>query len=127
MQLEPFIRVDDVSFSATQEDVLRLRGTPALVCRNGIGLNELDYGDVIYRFQDCGRLEEITQQAPVLQFGNVSVPFGVLASFVRTSDPALFERAGMLVSPRFGLAFDPGERCWVTALAAHCLDEWRAL
>ena len=38
-----------------------------------------------------------------------------------------FRRAGFVVSPAFGLAFDPTEPPWVTALAAHCLAEWRAL
>jgi len=127
MHLDPFLRVDDVDFSATHDDIVRLRGLPASVQRNDVGLTALDYGSVVYRFQDNGRLEEITLEAAVVQIGNVAVPFGALAAFVRASDTQAFERAGFLVSPRFGLAFDPTEPCWVTALAAHCLDEWRAL
>jgi hypothetical protein len=81
----------------------------------------------VYRFQDCGRLEEITLQAQVVSFGKVAVPFANLAAFVRAHDPGTFERAGFLVSPQFGLAFDPSEPFWVTALARHCLPEWRSL
>ncbi|MGO4395719.1 hypothetical protein AB4Z46_30615 [Variovorax sp. M-6] len=127
MKLDPFVRVDDVSFSASRAEILKLRGDPARTCRNDVGLNELDYESVVFRFQDGGRLEEITMQAPVVSIGNLSVPFDALASFVRTADPSAFEKAGFLITPRFGLAFDPDEPFWVTALAAHCLDAWRAL
>jgi hypothetical protein len=127
MKLDPFVSVDDTPFSASRDDVLAVRGKPAMTCRNGVGLNELDYETVVFRFQDCGRLEEVTMQALMVNFGDVAVPFGMLQSFVRDQDPSMFEKAGFLVSPRFGLAFDPNCPFWVTALAKHCLDAWRAI
>jgi hypothetical protein len=127
MNLDPFVSVDGIPFSVSRQEILKMRGRPASAGRNDVGLNELDYGSVVYRFQDGGRLEEITVQARVVNFGNVAMPFDALASFLRREDPGVFERAGFVVSPRFGLAFDPDEPSWVTALAAHCLDEWRAL
>ena len=127
MKLHPFTAVDDVPFSVSGEELLRVRGKPVRQGRNGIGLNELDYADVVFRFQDCGRLEEITAQAPVLNLGSVSVPFFALERFVGENDPSAFERAGFVVSPRFGLAFDPHCPSWVTALAEHCIAQWRAL
>ena len=127
MHLDPFLSVDDVSFDTPRDSILRGRGRPWRTFRNDVGLNELDYGDVVYRFQDGGRLEEITRQAEVLTIGKVSVPFASLAAFVREQDPEAFERAGFLVSPRFGIAFDPAQPSWVTALARHCLAQWRAL
>ena len=127
VKLEPYVQVDDTPFTVSSADVLRSRGRPWRQQRNGVGLNELDYGDVVYRFQDCGRLEEVTVQAEVLTVGNVAVPFAALAAFIRAQDAEAFERAGFLVSPAFGLAFDPNEPCWVTAIAAHCVDAWRAL
>ena len=127
MNLLPFASVDGTPFSVSREALLKLRGEPLRSGRNGVGLNELDYGSVIYRFQDNGKLEEVTMQAPVLIIGPVTMPFEALASFVRSEDPGAFERAGFVVSPRFGMAFDPDEPFWVTALAAHCLDEWRAI
>ena len=57
----------------------------------------------------------------------VDVPFAGLAAVVQAQDATAFERAGFLVSPRFGLAFVPGQPDWVTALAAHCIETWRAL
>lgn len=127
MKLDPYRRVDGTAFSATQAQITAERGPPADASRNGVGLNELDYGDVVFRFQDNGRLEEITLQAPVLHLGAVAVPFAALAHFVRDHDPGVFERVGFIVSPKFGLAFDPDDAPWVTALAAHCIDTWRAL
>jgi hypothetical protein len=127
MKLEPFRHVGATPFSATQAEIVAARGRPAAATRNEVGLNELDYGDVVFRFQDGGRLEEITLQAPVLHLGAVAVPFAALAHFVRDHDPEAFERVGFIVSPKFGLAFDPEDAPWVTALAAHCIASWQAL
>ena len=127
MKLHPFSSVDGVLFSASREEVLRIHGSPMRQGRNDVGLSELDYEQRVFRFQDCGRLEEVTVQAPVLNLGSVAVPFGALERFVRDNDPSTFERAGFLISPSFGLAFDPQCPSWVTALAAHGIDEWRAL
>jgi len=127
MKLQPYEQVDTTPFSASSADLLRQRGQPWRAQRNGVGLHEMDYGDAVYRFQDCGRLEEITLQAQIVMLGNVAVPFAALAAFVREQDTEAFERAGFLVSPLFGLAFDPREPFWVTALARHCIPEWRAL
>ena len=127
MKLDPYVQVDGTPFTLSSEDLRRARGEPWRALRNGVGLNEIDYGDVVYRFQDCGRLEEITVEAEVVTIGNVAVPFATLAAFIRAHDPEAFERAGFLISPRFGLAFDPSQPFWVTALARHCLPEWRRL
>ena len=127
MNLRPYEQVDDTPFTACSDDIVRARGRPWRSQRNGVGLDELDYGDVVYRFQEGGRLEEVTLQAPVVTLGKVSVPFEALAGFVRGQDAEAFERGGFLVSPAFGLAFDPAEPFWVTALARHCLPQWEAL
>lgn len=127
MKLTPYVSVDATSFALSRAELLAARGAPGRAARNGVGLNEMDYGSVVFRFQDNGRLEEITQQAPVLHLGAIAVPFAALERFVHDQDPDAFERAGFVVSPKFGLAFDPRDASWVTALAAHCIDSWRAL
>jgi hypothetical protein len=127
MRLLPFESVDGVPFSTTPEQLRARHGRPGREGRNAVDLDELDYGRVVYRFQASGRLEEVTMQAPVLHLRAVAVPFAALAAFVRAEDPAAFGRAGFVVSPRFGIAFDPADPAWVTALAAHCLPQWRAL
>ena len=127
MRLEPFKRVDGRAFSVTRANLVASLGPPQRESQNGVALYELDYGTVVYRFQLSGRLEEVTAEAPVLHVDNVSVPFTSLETFVRSHDSAAFQRARFVVSPRFGLAFDPGEPSWVTALARHCLPQWEAL
>lgn len=127
MRLEPYVRVDDTPFAVTPAELRAARGLPARRVRNGVGLNEWDYGAAVFRFQDGGRLEEITLAARVVTIGPVSVPIAALGGFVRAQDAGTFWRAGFLVSPRYGLAFDPRDPPWVTALATHALDEWRRL
>ena len=127
MHLEPFIRVNGTPFTATREEVLRAHGPPRSRSCNEVGLSAFDYGDEVYRFQDSGRLEEVTARAEVLHLGTVAVPFRDLATFVQSSDSTAFDRAVFLVSPLYGIAFVPGEPCWVTALARHCMGEWEAL
>lgn len=123
----PYVRVDETPFALSPEELLARRGRPLSRRCNAVSLDELDYGDAVFRFQPGGRLEEITQRAAVVHLDRIAVPFGALHAFVRAHDGDAFERAGFVVSPRFGLAFVPGEPPWVTALAAHCVDSWRAL
>jgi hypothetical protein len=127
MRLQPYVQVDDYAFCATQAQIVALLGQPLSAGRNAVALDELDYGDVVFRYQDSGRLEEITRRAPVIFLEHRIVLFPELAARVRTEDPDRFVRAGFLVSPRFGLAFVPDSPSWVTALAAHCIETWRAL
>ncbi|MDR7271394.1 hypothetical protein J2X20_004062 [Pelomonas saccharophila] len=127
LRLEPFTAFDGLTFSLTVEDLVARLGPPNHCSRNNVALTAYDYGHSVLRFQDNGRLEEITKRAPVLQLGTVAIPFAALASFVLAQDTEAFERAGFLVSPAFGIAFVPGEPDWVTALARHCIPTWRAL
>ena len=127
MHLQPYESVNGVPFTATRDDVIRAHGQPRSESRNAVGLTALDYGDVVCRFQDSGRLEEVTARAEVLHLGTVAVPFRDLAAFVQSSDSTAFDRAGFLVSPLYGIAFVPDEPCWVTALARHCVGEWEAI
>jgi hypothetical protein len=127
MRLDPYLSFAGYAFSLQQGDLLKQRGTPLITGRNEVGLNEMDYGDVVLRFQDSGRLEEITAAARVLHLGSIAIPFDHLRPFVLTHDEQVFWRARFMVSPALGLAFDPTEPAWVTALARHCLPEWEKL
>lgn len=127
MKLEPFVRAGELAFTLTADAIRQRWGRPLREGRNSVALNELDYGHTVLRFQDNGRLEEITTEVPVLELGSVAVPFASLQGFVRAQDAEAFERARFTISPSLGLAFDPKEPYWLTFLAAHCLDEWRKL
>jgi hypothetical protein len=127
MHVTPFVQVDGVPFTIGPAELQARLGAPRTRQRNEVGLDEWDYGDRVFRFQDSGRLEEVTQPAAVVHLGGVAVPFGALGAFVVGQDGGAFERAGYVVSPRFGLAFVPAAPPWVTALARHGVDAWRAL
>ena len=127
MKLTPFVQVDDVGFWLTPEDLRSRRGAPVLSGRNGVGLDEMDYGDVVFRFQASGRLEEVTKQASLIQLPQAAVPLPFLEGFLREQDPGSFERGGFIISPRFGLAYAPSSPEWITALAEHCIETWRGL
>jgi hypothetical protein len=127
MKIQPYAKVDDLAFSIGPQGLMASKGAPLRSSRNGVGLTEMDYGDSVFRFQDCGRLEEVTKRAAVIQLPHASVPFQFLEGFVRTQDPMSFERVGFVVSPKFGLAFAPAAPDWVTALAEHCIVTWRSL
>jgi hypothetical protein len=127
VKLTPYVQVDDVPFTATPGELLSRKGKPALTGRNGVGLEEMGYGDSVFRFKESGRLEEVTQQTSVIQLPHAAVPLKFLGRFMREQDPASFERGGFIVSPKFGFAFAPESPGWVTALAEHCIETWRAL
>jgi hypothetical protein len=127
MKLDPFISVDGLPFTTTPQQLRQRLGAPLAKTRNAIALTELDYGDAVYRFQDSGRLEEVTKRVDTLHLGPLALPFPALEAFITAQDPDHFERAGFIISPRYGLAFVPTPDRWVTALAAHCIGTWRAM
>ncbi|WP_236748545.1 hypothetical protein [Acidovorax carolinensis] len=94
MHLQPYQSVNGTPFTASRDDVIRAHGQPRRESRNSVGLTALDYDDVVYRFQDSGRLEEVTARAEVLHLGTVAVPFRDLAAFVQSSDSMAFDRGG---------------------------------
>jgi hypothetical protein len=127
MRIVPYVAVDGMPFT-TSEAELRLRlGEPQHMVRNSVGLTELDYSDAIYRFQDNGRLEEITKRGHIVHIESLAIAFDELATFIADSDAERFERAGFIVSPRHGIAFVPAQGPWVTALARHCIPTWKGL
>ena len=127
MRCIPYVSVDELPFATSPAQLHQRCGPPLRQERTPVGLNEHDYGDRVFRFQDSGQLEEITQRAPVVILRDTVIPFAALAAFVRAHDKHAFERAEFLVSPRYGLTFIPGAPDWVTALAAHCIPTWREL
>ena len=129
MKLVPYRQVDDLAFDVTADELRQRLSPPGREADNAVGMRELDYGHAVYRFQlSTGRLEEVTMRAPVLHLPDgVAVPFAALAAFLREHDPGTFRAGGFIVSPACGIAFDPADSNWVTALAAHALPEWRKL
>ncbi|MBE0462096.1 MAG: hypothetical protein ACTIDY_01535 [Halomonadaceae bacterium] len=124
MRIEPFSKLDDVSLNATRDDLSRLLGAPLGTKVNRIGLEEFDYRDRIFRFEPSGFLSEVTIKAERVEFDQVSVQFTALSGFIFSNDPQSFEKHGFIVSPAYGVAFDPEHHPWVTVLTRGGLDGW---
>lgn len=128
MDLVPYRRFGASAFDLTEAGLSSVLGPARIRQLLPIGLLELDHGDVVHRFQTrTGRLEEITRPAPLLWLDDRMLLFPQLDAHVRAHDASALERGGFLVSPRYGLAFVPGQPSWVTALAVHCIDTWRRM
>lgn len=127
MRIEPFSKLDDVPLDATRDELSRLLGAPSSTNVNRIGLEEFDYRDRIFRFAPSGFLSEVTIEAERVEFDQVSVPFTALPGFITSNDPHSFEKYGFIVSPAYGVAFDPEHHPWVTVLTRGGLDGWTKL
>lgn len=127
MQVVPFERVGVIVFSTTQEQLLRTLGPPLQEHHNRACLHEYEYPTEIYRYDQTGQLEEVSFYAVDVFLGNQSVGFQELGAYVRSHDVLTFEGHGFLVSPRFGVAFDPESPCWTTAISRGVVEKWRVL
>ena len=127
MKLLPFTAVDGLAFGATAEGVTDLLGPPSNNKLSRKGERELSYANARYRFDAKGHLAEITANALAVQFGSVSVPFKLLAAYIKEQDHSAFEKVGFVVSPMYGLALDPAFPSWVTAFTTERLALWRAV
>jgi len=125
MKLEPYVLVDTTPFSASRNRSWR-KGPALKELRNGVGLNELDYGAVVYRFQTV----EGWKKCPCELRSSTSEPLTCRSQVLR---PSFWQRMSQPLNAQVhrqsevGLAFDPNCPTWVTALAAHCIDTWRAI
>lgn len=127
MRIIPFESVGEIKFSASREDVIATLGQPNQEMHNKIGLLELTYQNIICRLDKSGAVEEITAYAPILSLGVHSVLFSALAAYIHQYDHSAFKKHGFLVSPLFGLAFDPYYPPWITAITKHSVNLWKAV
>lgn len=127
MRIEPFSKLDHVSLDANRDELSRLLGAPLRNNVNQVGLEEYDYGNRVFRFEPNGFLSEVTIEAEQVEFGQVSVPFAVLSQFISSNDPLSFKKYGFIVSPAYGVAFDPEHHSCVTVLTRGGLDAWTKL
>jgi hypothetical protein len=127
MHLVPFEQLDDLPFSLTAEAVRARLGTPRRAGRNNVELDEMDYGGVVFRFQDNGRLEEISCARRCC----IWAPWRCRSpTCPRLSGPRmrLVRTRGLSGQPALRPGLRAGQRgAWITALARHCLPQWEAL
>jgi hypothetical protein len=127
MNIEPFSKIGHISLDLSPDELEQILGAPAGRRTNRIGLVELDYGGSVYRFEPNGMLCEVTIEAPLVELGNVSIPFAKLGEFVGNNDPHSAIKHGFILSPSYGIAFDPEHQPWVTVLTKRALETWAKL
>ena len=127
MRIEPFSKLGNVSLDITREGLELLLGAPSTKRTNRVGLEEHEYENSVYRFEASGVLSEVTIRAVHVEFGKIGVDFANLAGFIASNDPDSVEKHGFVLSPIYGVAFDPEHRPWLTVLTKTGLDAWQKL
>ena len=125
MKIEPYKKVGEVSLEVREGELLRDLGDPNSKSTNSIGLVEFDFGSRVFRFDPSGALDEVTIESEVVELESASIAFKYLAARLKAEDAGVFEKYGFIVSPKFGLAFDPEHSPWVTVLTKKGLAAWQ--
>ncbi|MGM0768353.1 MAG: hypothetical protein ACQEV6_10020 [Pseudomonadota bacterium] len=127
MRIQPYSKLGHVSLGISRDELELMLGVPFAKRTNRVGLEELDYGDSVYRFESSGLLSEVTIEAVHVEFGKIGVPFANLAEFIASNDPDSVEKHGFILSPGYGVVFDPEDRPWVTVLTERGFEAWAKL
>lgn len=123
MKIESFKQLDNITFDIQESEIeaqLNLNCEIRKVSR----LTEYDFGKYIFRFRSDGCLSEVTTDAAVINFGFTIIKFNELKDFLEENDENSYEKVGFIISPKFGLAFDPEFFPWVTFLTHDGLVSW---
>ena len=126
MRVEPYAAIGDVSFGSTQVMVTEVLGKPEQIARSRDGEIELSYPHLTARFAN-DKLVEVSADAKTISLGSVVVQFEKLRDFLQQNDDSVFDCIGFLVSPKYGIAFDPEFPSWVTAFPKERLLVWQQI
>ena len=124
MIIHPHKSVGDFPFGAPRATLLKT-GTPLRERLNRIGELELDYGKIVYRFEQDRFVEATFPLPAVLEVDDQRVEGCSLIAFLKKNDPCFREAQGFAIAPSFGLAVDLDEddpNRWTTAFAAGRWD-----
>ncbi|PWF46029.1 hypothetical protein [Massilia glaciei] len=127
MKVDSFRAVGIAKFGEFRAALVNILGHPLSEGFSRIGDLELRYQNAIYRFDSTRVLAEITFDAPEIEFASDTVGFANLAEYLAARDSDLFERVGFIVSPAYGIAFDPNFPSWVTAFPVESIPLWREI
>lgn len=124
MKLEPYKSIAGLSLDSEETGLIAKHGKPSRMETNSIGLKELDYGSQVYRFDQDGRLNELTVECVAIEYQGVTIPFAQLKTYIASEDDNAFEKYGFYVSPLLGVAFDPEHQSWLTVLTKIGVSAW---
>ncbi|EHK5111995.1 hypothetical protein I2702_004822 [Vibrio parahaemolyticus] len=125
MAIVPFLEIDGISLDTSSRAVMEIKGHPNSIKTNSLGLTEIDFGSCVYRFDKEDRLYEVTLNTPSIKLAGVSVTFEQLGKYVKQTDNNWFDKYGFIVSPKFGVAFDPEHSPFLTVLTKLGLQGWK--
>jgi hypothetical protein len=127
MKIEPFKSLEDIPLNLTVESLIERLGKPQKKEVNRVNLTEFHYGDRIWRFSDSTDLNEVTVYAPAVSIDQIETPFEGLKKRIKEDDSCAFERYGFVISPKYGVAFDPVHAPWLTVLTTNGLLKWEEI
>lgn len=125
MKIAPLHGVGTLEFGSNQADCISTLGAPVRETTSRLGEKEFHYPHAIYRFSQNNNLVEVTLDASLVELENKFIPFPLLANFLEQNDHESFETVGFIVSPKFGIAFDPQCPSWVTAFPKESITKWQ--
>ncbi len=133
MKLVPYQSAEGVAFGSSEAEVVAAMGTPRSRVVDPLGQLELRYDIATFRFSpDDQCLVEATLSSEYFEIrgcvlppnGRGEVAFVELGYVIAKLDSASFSSVGFIVSPAFGLAFDPHHAPHLTVFARTQLERW---
>jgi hypothetical protein len=125
MNYLPFEHLDNIELTVREAEIKLRIGLPCTVRNNEADLIEYDFDKYIFRFDMEGNLSEVTANCKVLEYKSQKITFKELSKFISVNDIQAFEKYGFIVSPKYGVAFDPEFEPWVTFLTHSGLSGWK--
>jgi hypothetical protein len=126
MKVEPYAAIDGVHFGSDQATVTAALGRPDRISQGRDGGTELNYPQLTARFAS-DKLVEVTVDSKAITLGSVIVLFERLEPFLKENDESVFDCMGFIVSPKYGIAFDPEFPSWVTVFPKERLAVWQEI
>lgn len=126
MHIRPYISLDDVRFGDDASAVEKALGRPNSQRRNKEGELEYDYGDLVVRLCDRRGVVEFSAQREAVAIHENTVHRTDLAAFLLEHDAGAKEAYGFVISPHFGVAYDPDpdQGGWITVFERGRWDEF---
>src|SRR5687768_12299342 len=133
MKIVPYEHVSGAVFGASPKKVSAILGTPEHTARRTNDRRlEVTFPRLVCRFDARSRLVEVTACSDSFEIRGCrigpkrgrTVPFAQLGFAVGKLDPASFIVLGFIVSPRFGITFDPDQPNYITAFDRSELSFW---
>ncbi len=125
MNFEPYSNINNVFLESTTEEVVSVCGAALKQIKSRLGKIELVYPNLIVRFNMAGtHVQEISFSSEYLKINGFELSFAELGYFIGKNDADSLQSSGFIVSPKYGLAFDPCDKFWITAFLRADLKEW---